>query len=67
MKVIECLHPAYPVGVQPLEAPKPQAENGLANGENGGAPMDQAEAEPDAETRHAREVLDMVRPGVPLE
>ncbi|KAK9846278.1 hypothetical protein WJX81_000837 [Elliptochloris bilobata] len=47
--------------VQSLDAPAPHAENGLANGENGDAPMPEAAAEPDAETRRAREVLDLVR------
>lgn len=53
-----CLH------FQPLEAPEPPTGNGLANGENGNAMMEQADAEPDAETRRAREVLGMVRPGL---
>ena len=55
-------HQCFPVHVQPLEAPEPVAANGLANGENGDAPMEHADAEPDAETRRAREVLGMVRP-----
>ena len=54
----------FPVHVQPLEAAEPVAANGLANGENGDAPMEHADAEPDAETRRAREVLGMVRPGL---